>query len=106
MIGDDVVRPMPMNMSMKIMENKEPREIKPGVPEWAGDPGVQVIIIPGRGIIGDDRRALGVVIVIDFGRRHVLRNCRGWAFTVLIRTLSPLSNDRQLLFYRNRSQCL
>jgi hypothetical protein len=109
MIGNDVVMPMPMNRSMEIMENKEPREIKPGVPERAGDPGVQEIIIPGRGIIGDDRRAFGVVITIDFGGRHVLWSCRRRAFTVWTGTLSPfspLSNDRQLLFYRNRSQYL
>jgi hypothetical protein len=92
MIGNDVVMPMPMNMSMEIMENKEPREIKPGVPERAGDPGIQVIIIPGRGVIGDDRRAFGIVIIIDFGGCRVLRGCRGWAFTVFFR--SPLSNDR------------
>jgi hypothetical protein len=94
MIGDDVVMPMSMNSSMEIMENKEPREIKTGVPEWAGDPGVQVIIIPGRGVIGDDRRAFGIVIIIDFGGCRVLRGCRRRAFTVLIWPLSPLSNDR------------
>jgi hypothetical protein len=94
MIGNDVVMSMPMNRSMEIMENKEPREIKPGVPEGAGDPGVQVIIIPGRGIIGDDRRAFGIVIMIDFGGRDVLRGCRGWAFAVWFQPLSPLSNDR------------
>jgi hypothetical protein len=89
-IGDDVVMSMPMNVSMEIMENKVPREIEPGVPEWAGDPGVQVIIIPGRRVIGDDRRAFGIVIIIDFGGCRVLRGSRGWAFTVLIR---PFSND-------------
>jgi len=36
MIGDDMGMPISMNSSMEIMENKEPREIKPGVPEWAG----------------------------------------------------------------------
>jgi hypothetical protein len=77
---------------MEIMENKEPREIKPGVPEWTGDPGIQVIIIPGRWIIGDDRRSYGIVIIIDFGGCRVLRGCRGYAFTVFFRP--PLSNDR------------
>jgi hypothetical protein len=91
-IGDDIVMPMPMNRSMEIMENKEPREIKPGTPEWAGDPCIHVIIIPWRGIIGDNRRALGIVIIIDFGGCRVLRGGRGWAFTVFIRP--PLSNDR------------
>jgi len=94
MIGDDMGMPITMDSSMEIMENKEPREIKPGVPEWARDPRVQVIIIPGRGIIGDDRRAFGIVIIIDFGGRRVLRGGWGRAFTVLIRPLSPLGNDR------------
>jgi hypothetical protein len=94
MIGDDIGMSISMKSSMEIMENKEPREIKPGVPEWAGDPGVQVRIIPGWRIIGDDRRAFGVVIIIDFGGRRVLRGGRRRAFTVLIRPLSPLGNDR------------
>jgi hypothetical protein len=91
MIGDERDMPMSMNTPVEIMEDKEPREIKPGVPEWAGDPGVQVIIIPGRGIIGDYRRAFGIVIIIDFGGCRVLRGGRGWTFSVLIR---PFGNDR------------
>jgi hypothetical protein len=92
MIGNDTGMSMSMNTSMEIMKNKEPRKIKPGVPEWAGNPGVQVIIIPGGWIIGDDRRAFGIVIIIDFRRGEVLRGCRGCAFTIFIRP--PLSNNR------------
>jgi hypothetical protein len=90
-IGDDTGMPISMNTSMEIMENKVPREIKPGVPEWARDPGVQVMIIPGRRIIGDDGRAFGIVIIIDFGGCRVLRGCWGWTFAILIRSFG---NDR------------
>jgi hypothetical protein len=91
MIGDGISMPISMKTSMEIMENEEPREIKPGAPEWAGNPGVHVIVIPWRGIIGHDRRAFGIVVIIDFGGCRVLRVCRGWTFSVFIR---PLSNDR------------
>jgi hypothetical protein len=65
MIGDDIGMPVSMNNPMEIMKDKEPREKVPGAPEWAGDPGVHVIIIPGRGIIGHYRRAFSIVVIID-----------------------------------------
>jgi hypothetical protein len=79
------------NHSVEIMENIEPREVEPGVPEWAGDPGIHVIIIPGRRIVGHDRRAFGVVVIIDHRGCRVLRCCRGWTFSV---SLWYFSNDR------------
>jgi len=90
-IGDGIGMPISMKASMEIMENEEPREIKPGAPEWAGDPGVQVIIIPGWGIIGDHRRAFGIVIIVDFGGCRVLGGGRGWTLIVFVRSLG---NDR------------
>jgi hypothetical protein len=84
MIRDHAVTFMEEDHSMKIMENIEPREVEPGVPEWAGDPGIQVIVIPGRGIIGDNRRAFSIVIIIDHGRCRVLRSCRGRSIRVSI----------------------
>jgi hypothetical protein len=101
MIGNDTGMPMPVAMSMamsvsmnnpmEVMEDIEPREIEPGVPEWAGDPGIHVIIIPGRRIIGHHRWAFGVIIIIDFRGLRVLRSCRGWTFSV---SLWHFSNDR------------
>jgi hypothetical protein len=88
---------------MEIMENKEARKEKPGAPEWAGDPGVQVVIIRGRGIIGDHRRAFGIVVIIDRRWFSVLRSCRRWTFSVSIRYLS---NNRQLKFHRSCPECL
>jgi hypothetical protein len=107
MIGNDTGMPIPMAMSvavsvamsmamsmnnpMEVMEDIEAREIEPGVPEWTGDPGIHVIIIPGRRIICHDRRAFGVIIIIDFRRLRILRSCRGWTFSV---SLWHFSNDR------------
>jgi hypothetical protein len=57
--------PMPMANPMEVMEDIEPREIEPGVPERVGDPSIHVRIIPGRRIVGHDGRAFGGIIIID-----------------------------------------
>jgi hypothetical protein len=88
MIGDDKCMSVPMNNPMEIMEDKEPREKVPGAPEWAWDPGVHVIIIPGWGIIGDYRRTFGIVVIFDHRGFSVLRSFGGWTFGVSFRYFS------------------
>jgi hypothetical protein len=90
-IADDTRMPMDKDNSMEVMENKEPREERPGVPEWAGDPGVHVIIIRGRGIIGHHRRAFGIIVINDHRWFSVLNSCRRWTFNV---SIWDFSNDR------------
>jgi hypothetical protein len=65
MIGDDAPMPVSMNNSMEITEDKEPTEEVSGTPEWAGNPGIHVIIITWRDIIGHYGRAFGIVVLID-----------------------------------------
>jgi hypothetical protein len=56
------------NNLVKVMEDIEPRKKETGAPERAWDPGIHVIVIPGRRIVGDDWRTLVVVIVINHRR--------------------------------------
>jgi len=81
--------------SVEIMEDIIPREVESGVPEWAWDPAIQIGIIGWRRIIGHDRRAFGIVIIIDHRwfsvGFSVLRSHRIWTFSIPI---WYFSNDR------------
>jgi hypothetical protein len=79
------------NHPMEIIENKEPREVEPSVPEWGRNPRIEIVIIRWRGIISYNRRAFGIVVVIDHRWLRVLRHCRRRDLSVFI---LHLSNDR------------
>ena len=64
---------MDKDSSVKIVEAEEPGEPEPTAPEWIGNPGIEVIIIPGRWIVSNNRRTLIVVIIIDYRWFVVLR---------------------------------
>ena len=102
-IGDDVRMPMHKDNSMEIMENKEPRKERPGAPERAWHPGVKVVIIPGRGIIGHHGRTLGIVVIFDHRGLSVLRRCWRRTFSV---SLWEFSDDWQLKFHHSCPECL
>ena len=68
-IADEVMMTM---MAVKIRQHEKARKPEPGIPEWVRDPCIKVVIIPRRGIVGHDRRTLGVVIVIDYLRIPVI----------------------------------
>jgi hypothetical protein len=54
------------NNLVKVMEDIEPRKKETGAPERAWNPGIHVIVIPGRRIVGDDWRALIIIIIINY----------------------------------------
>ena len=56
---------MKKETSVKIAKDEESREPEPCIPEWIRDPGIQVVIIPGRRIVANNWGALIVVIIID-----------------------------------------
>ena len=75
---DEVIADAVMTiMVMKIVQDKEAREEETRTPDWVGDPSVQVVIIPGRWIVGDYRRTFSVVILVNDRRRNVF-TARGW----------------------------
>lgn len=51
---------------VKVVQNKKPGEEESRVPEWIRDPGVQVVIIPGRRIVSDNRRTFFIVIIVYY----------------------------------------
>jgi hypothetical protein len=56
---------------VKIMQDEEPVKMEPIPPEWIGDPGVQVVIIPRRRVVGNNRGTFFVIIVIYNLRAHL-----------------------------------
>ncbi len=84
---------MPMSTmmdSVEVVEDKISWEVETGVPEWTRDPAIHIIIVPWRWIIGDNRRAFGIIVIIDRTGFSVLRSGRGWTFSV---PLWYFSND-------------
>jgi hypothetical protein len=82
---------MSIGNSVEIMEDIEPREVESGVPEWAWNPAIQIVIIWWWRIVGHDRRTFGIVVIIDHRWFSVLRSRRIWTFSIPI---WYFSNDR------------
>jgi hypothetical protein len=82
MIGDQMVMVMMTHDDKaKIGEDEKPGKKEPRAPEWIRDPIIQVVVVPGRGIVGDDWWALLIVIVVYY------RGVRlGLVFSILART--------------------
>jgi hypothetical protein len=53
------------DMPVEIAQNEESGEEEPGTPERVRNPGVQVIVRGGRRVVGNYRRAIIIVIVVD-----------------------------------------
>jgi hypothetical protein len=53
------------DMLVEIAQNEESGEKEPGTPERVRNPGVQVIVRSGRRVVGNYRRAIIIVIVVD-----------------------------------------
>lgn len=50
---------------MEVVQTEESWEPESRIPEWIRNPGIQVIIIPGWGIVSNNRWTLIVVIIVD-----------------------------------------
>jgi hypothetical protein len=70
--------------NVKIVQDEESREEEPGTPERIRNPAIQVVIIPGRRIVGDNRRPFVIVIVVDFLRLNVFATRGGLTLRVLL----------------------
>jgi hypothetical protein len=56
---------------VEVVQTEIAREEKSTPPEWIGDPGVQVMIIPRRRVVCDNRGTFLIVIVIYNLRAHL-----------------------------------
>jgi hypothetical protein len=63
--------PVEKSMSMKIMQDEKPGEKEPRIPERIGNPSIQIIIRIWRCIVGDYRRTIIRVIVVDNLRARI-----------------------------------
>jgi hypothetical protein len=57
--------PMEKSGSMKIMQDEKPAEKEPRIPERIGNPTIQIIVGQRGRIVGDYRRTIIIVIVVD-----------------------------------------
>ena len=73
------------NDNVKVVQDEESREKEPGTPERIRNPAIEVVIIPGRKIAGDNRGPFVIVIVVDFLRLNVFAACGGLTLCVLAR---------------------
>ena len=74
------------DIDIEIVQDEEPREEESRAPEWIRDPGVEVVVIPGRWVISDDRRTFLIVVVVDDRGLNVLATCWRLTLCVLVRS--------------------
>jgi len=69
---------MRVHNEIEIAENEESREKQPAIPEGIGNPVIEIVVIPRRRIVGDDRGSF-IVIVAAYGILvHILIRV-GWS---------------------------
>jgi len=71
-IGDPGMATADENTPMKITQAEEASEVKSTPPEWIGNPGIHIIVIPGRRIIADHGWTFVVIIIVDYRRIEVV----------------------------------
>ena len=64
-IADETVMVTDEDAPVKIMQAEEATEVKSTPPEWVWDPGIHIIVIPGRRIIADHGWTFFVIIIVD-----------------------------------------
>ena len=80
MVGDYKRMLVENDMPVEIAQNEESGEKEPGTPERVRNPGVQVIVRGGRRVVGNYRRAIAIIIVVDNLRVRVRGEIIYWRF--------------------------
>jgi hypothetical protein len=75
---------MVVMMDMKIVQDEKAREEETRTPEWVRNPAIKVVVIPGRGIVSDNRWTFSIVVLVNYRRRNVFTARRWWTFCVLL----------------------
>ncbi|NLI32611.1 MAG: hypothetical protein GX422_07490 [Deltaproteobacteria bacterium] len=68
---------MMMHNEVKIAENEKSWEEQPTVPEGIGNPVIEIVVIPRRRIVRDDRGPFIVIVAADGILAHILIGI-GW----------------------------
>jgi hypothetical protein len=82
-IGNNEHIPVDKEDPVKVIENEESGEEEPAAPERGRNPCVQVVIIPRRRVVSDDRWALIVIIIVDNRWLCILRSRRRLCLGIL-----------------------
>lgn len=56
------------NGPVEVVQDEEAAEREAAAPEWIGNPGVQVVVVGWRSVVGDHRRSLFGIVVVDYDR--------------------------------------
>ncbi len=70
-VGNITGMPMEKYLPMKIMQDEKPAKKEPRIPERIRNPTVQIIVGHGRRIVGNYRRAIIIVIIVDNLRARI-----------------------------------
>jgi len=95
-IGKDGHPAMHMDHPVEVMKDEESREEESRAPERRRNPGIEIIVIPGRWIVSNYRWAFIIVIIVDDGGLDIFRACGRLIFRVLVR---GIGHDGQSKFY-------
>jgi|GEM_PF-5963929 hypothetical protein len=81
-VGNQMMMMMVMK-DMKVVQDEKAREEETRTPEWVRNPSIQVVVIPGRGIVSDNRWTFGIVVLVNYRGRNVFTARRWWTFSGL-----------------------
>jgi hypothetical protein len=70
-VDEVIANQMMTMMDMKIVQDEKAREEETRTPEWVRNPSVQVVVVPGRGIVSDNRRTFSIVVLVNYRRWNV-----------------------------------
>jgi hypothetical protein len=96
-IADKMVMVTEEDVPVEIMQTEETRIEKSTPPERIWDPGIEIVVVPRRWIIGDNWRTFLIVVVVYFGRVGL-----SLIFSILTRAAGY---NRQTEFSGNPLEC-
>lgn len=73
-----------MMMDVKIGQDEKTGEEETRTPEWVRNPSIKVVVIPGRRIVSDDRRAFTIVVLVNLRRGKIFTFRGRWSLCVLL----------------------
>ena len=73
MVGKPVVV---VAVPVEIVQYEVAAKAEPSPPKWAGDPGIEIAVVPGRRIIAHYGRSVLVIVLVNSGGLHIFGNLR------------------------------
>ena len=67
---------VPVTVTVEIVEDEETAEAEISPPKWPWDPGIEIVVIPGRWIIAHYGRSVIVIVLLNLGGLSIFGNLR------------------------------